>query len=72
MSGIGVGYYSRSDGVLGKMVAGRKLPASEDEHSSSHSAKRARMDSEMGSDKSVAGTAERNSSNNFFQHNNFS
>ena len=37
------GYYRRDDGSLGKVVNGIKLSESEDDYSSSHSAKRAKM-----------------------------
>lgn len=37
------GYYRRDDGSLGKVVNGIKLTESEDDYSSSHSAKRAKM-----------------------------
>ena len=37
------GYYRRDNGTLGKVVDGVKLTESEDDYSSSHSAKRAKM-----------------------------
>ena len=45
-SHIEQGYYRRDDGTLGKVKNGVKLTDSEDDHSSSHSAKRARYDAD--------------------------
>ena len=43
-SGMKRGYYTRENGTLGKVIDGRKLSDSDDEHSSSHHAKRAKLD----------------------------
>ena len=65
------GYYRRDDGSLGKVVDGVKLTDSEDDYSSSHSAKRAKMNyyasesdpSDVGSPKGEATNSEKDIEN---------